>query len=156
MDFKGMVDVSNLIVATMQEAMNNMGLNGDLILAQVKNAIGAESIQNLMVSSGIKIEGTDVTSVLQSWKAAMNELGAAQRCEIVSNGSSEIVVDLGECVFAPATAIIRGDDKEAIPPCPFIGMLSASLTKATGKVFDLTRCQFKPEMNTSIFTLVAE
>lgn len=156
MEYKELVDLSNLVIAILQGAMGRMGLSSELILAQVKDHMTSKEVQDILAGYGLKIDGSDVKSVADSWAEVVKKIGAAQRLNFEKIDDSQIVVDLGECAFAPATKIIRGDDREAIPPCPFIAMLIAALEVNTGKTATLDRCQFKPEMNTSVFTIGLE
>lgn len=156
MEYRQLVDVSNLIISVLQGAMGRMGLSPELILAQVKDHMTTDEVQNILDQYGLKIAGSDAKSVTDSWVEAVKKIGAAQRVIVQKSDDSQVVVDLGECAFAPATQIIRGDDKEAIPPCPFIAMLSAALEVNTGKSASVDRCEWKPELNTSIFTISLE
>ncbi|MFW9843712.1 MAG: hypothetical protein ACFFEV_03985 [Candidatus Thorarchaeota archaeon] len=156
MEYKELLDLSNLVISVMQGAMGRMGLSPDLILAQVKDHMTSTEMQDVFSNYGLKISGSDVKSISDSFVSTMNELGAAQRCIVEKADDSELVIDIGECAFAPATKIIRGDDREAIPPCPFISMLSAAIEVNLGKSASVERCQWKPELNTSVFTISLE
>ncbi|MHA1961917.1 MAG: hypothetical protein ACW99U_17045 [Candidatus Thorarchaeota archaeon] len=156
MEYKNLVDVSNLVIAVLQGAMGRMGLSSDLILAQVKDHMGTEEVQDILSGYGLKIDGSDVKSITDSWVEVVKKIGAAQRVIVENSDESQVVVDLGECAFGPATKLIRGDDKEAIPPCPFIAMLTAALEVNAGKTANVERCEWKPELNTSVFTIGLE
>lgn len=155
MEYKQLLDTSNVVVAAMAKALENMGLSSPLIISQVATILNGE-VKDLAASTGLNVNGSDVKSVTESFVAEMKKLGAAQRVELVSAGDSEVVMDLGECVFAPATKAIRGNDLTMIPPCPFMAVLTAALKAGTGKDFGVTTCEWKPELNTSIFTLSSE
>jgi hypothetical protein len=155
MEYKQLMDTSNVVIAAMTKALQNMGLSSPLIISQVADFLNGE-VKGLVDSTGIAVEGTDVKSVAESFVTEMKKLGATQRVELVSTGDSEVVIDLGECVFAPATKAIRGTDRTMIPPCPFMAVLTAALNAGTGAHFGVTKCEWKPEQNTSIFTLTAE
>ncbi len=156
MEYKDLLDLSNLVVSVMQGAMGRMGLSPELILAQIKDHMTSKEIQDVFKSYGLKIEGSDVKSITDSFVDVMKKIGAAQRVIIEKVDESQVVIDMGECAFAPATKIIRGDNKEAIPPCPFISMLTAAIEVNTGKTTNVERCQWKPELNTSVFTIGLE
>lgn len=155
MEYKQLMDTSNVVVAGLVKSVLNMGINVPLLHSQMASILNHEA-KDLVAHTGVNIEGTDVKSVAESFVAEMKKLGATQRVELVSTGDSEVVIDLGECVFAPATLAVRGNDRTVIPPCPFIGMLIAALNERTGTYFGVTKCEWKPELNTSIFTLTAE
>jgi hypothetical protein len=156
MEYRELVDISNLVISVLQGAMGRMGLSSELILAQVKDHMESKDIQDTFAQHGLKVDGSDIKSVTDSWVGAVKKIGAAQRVIIEDVGDSKVVVDIGECVFAPATQAIRGNDKETIPPCPFIAMLTAALEVNTGKTANVDRCEWKPELNTSIFTISLE
>jgi hypothetical protein len=155
MEYKQLLDTSNVVVAAMAKALENMGLSSPLIISQVAGILNDEA-KELAASTGISINGSDVNSITDSFVEEMKKLGAAQRVELVSVGDSEVVIDLGECIFAPATKAIRGSDLTMIPPCPFMAVLTAALKAGTGKDFGVTNCDWKPELNTSVFTLSTE
>lgn len=156
MEYRQLVDVSNLVIAVLQGAMGRMGLSPELILAQVKDHMTTKEVQEILNGYGLKIEGSDVKSVTDSWVDAVKKIGAAQRVIIQNTDDSHVVVDIGECAFAPATKVIRGNNKEAIPPCPFVAMLTAALEVNTGKAANVDRCEWKPELNTSVFSISLE
>jgi hypothetical protein len=156
MEYKNLLDLSNLVISILQGSMGRMGLSSELILAQVKDHMATPEIQNTFDGYKMKITGADVQSVVKSWEDVTKEIGATQRVIIEDLSDTQVVVDIGECAFATATKIIRGDDKDAIPPCPFIAMLTAAIEVNTGKNTVVESCKWKPELNTSVFTISME
>jgi len=65
-------------------------------------------------------------------------------------------MDLGECIFASATKVFRGDDLNFIPPCPMMSILYGAIEAKTGKKGFIESCLWKPDENTSIFTVKLE
>ena len=158
MEYKQLLDTSNVVVAGLIKSVLDMGINVPLLHSQMANILNNEA-KDLLAHTGVIIEGTDVKSITESFVVEMKKLGATQRAELVSTSDSEVVMDLGECIFAPATLAVRGGrggDRTIIPPCPFIGMLIAALNVRTDKDFSITKCDWKPELNTSIFTINGE
>ena len=133
-----------------------MGLSSELILAQVKDHMTLKEVQDTLSSYGVVIEGSDIKTIVESWSESVRNIGAAQRLNVEIKSDSQIIVDIGECVFAQATAHIRMEDPKTIPPCPFVSMLTAAIEVNTGKMTNITECEYKPELNTSIFTVVVE
>ena len=155
MDYKGLLDTSNAVMVAVAESMVNMGLEIPLIWTQMANAFQGNAKQ-LLESLGLNIVGNDVISVTNSFASEMLKAGAVQRCNIVSVDETKIVVDMGECIYAPATTVIRGDDMTMIPPCPMMAILYAALNELTGKHCTVESCQFMPELNASTFTVSVE
>ncbi|MFW9846056.1 MAG: hypothetical protein ACFFD6_04875 [Candidatus Thorarchaeota archaeon] len=152
MDYKGLLDTSNAVMVAVAEAMGNMGLDIPLIWTQMANAFQGNA-KDLLSQLGLNIEGNDVKSVVESFASEIKNSGAVQRCNIVSLSDDELVMDIGECIFAPATTIIRGGDANMIPPCPMMAILYAAVNEKTGRHCTVTKCEFHPEVNASDFTV---
>lgn len=155
MDYKGLLDTSNAVIVAIAESMVNMGLDIPLIWTQMANAFQSNA-KPLLGDLGLNIEGSDVKSVVESFATEIKKTGAVQRCNVVSLSDSELVMDIGECIFAPATTVIRGGDPNMIPPCPMMAILYAALNEKTGTNCTVTGCKFNPELNASDFTVQLE
>ncbi len=155
MEYKGLLDTSNAVMVAVAEAMVNMGLDIPLIWTQMANAFQGDA-KGLLGALGLNIQGSDVASITDSFAKEILKSGAVQRCNIVSASDNEIKVDIGECIFAPATAIIRKGDDTMIPPCPMMAILYAALNEKTGKNCVVTKCQYFPDQNASTFTVSLE
>jgi hypothetical protein len=155
MDYKGLLDTSNAVMVAVAEAMTNMGLDIPLIWTQMANAFQGNA-KGMLTDLGLKIEGNDVASVVESFSSEIKKTGAVQRCNVVSVSEEEIKVDIGECIYAPATTIIRNGDNDMIPPCPMMAILYSALNEKTGKHCTVTKCDFKPDLNASVFTVALE
>ncbi|MFX1520416.1 MAG: hypothetical protein ACFFCD_10900, partial [Promethearchaeota archaeon] len=77
-----------------------------------------------------------------------------QRVNILEATDEKLVVDIGECIFAPATKKLR--EKEEIPPCPMIGILQGTIQSALNKKLRIANYEYKPELNSSVFTMNVE
>ncbi len=155
MEYKGLLDTSNAVMVAVAEAMVNMGLDIPLIWTQMANAFQGDA-KGMLSSLGLNIQGSDVASIAQSFATEIKKSGAVQRCEIISATDDELKVDIGECIFAPATTIIRKGDANMIPPCPMMAILYATVNEKTGKNCTVTSCQYTPEVNASVFTVALE
>ena len=155
MDYKQLLDASNGIMVAVSEAMTNMGLDIPLIWTQMANAFQGDA-KGFLADMGLNIEGSDVTAIANSYAAEMKRVGLTQRVNIVSASDSELVVDIGECIFAPATTVIRGGDPNMIPPCPMMAILYGIINERTGKHCTVEKCEFQPELNASTFTVSLE
>ncbi len=156
MDYKQLLDVSNLIVASVARSITRMGLSGDLIITQVATEMESDDIQKSIAHSGLEVTGTDVDSVLNSFNEQMAKLGAVQKIDIQKISDSEYKINLGDCALIPATQLIRGDNPTLIPPCAWMALLSSSIEKKTSNTSVVTACRWKPDSNTCEFTLSVE
>ncbi|MFW9803935.1 MAG: hypothetical protein ACFFFC_14830 [Candidatus Thorarchaeota archaeon] len=152
MDYKGLLDTSNAVMVAVADAMVSMGLDIPLIWTQMANAFQGDA-KDILGQLGLNIVGNDVKSVVESFASEIKKSGAVQRCNIVSLTDDEFVMDIGECIFAPATTIIRGGNNNMIPPCPMMAILYAALNEKTGRHCTVTKCEFNPELNASDFTV---
>ena len=155
MDYKQLLDASNGIMVAVSEAMTNMGLDIPLIWTQMANAFQGDA-KGFLADMGLKIEGSDVKSIADSYATEMKRVGLTQRVNIITATDSELVVDIGECIYAPATSMIRGGDANMIPPCPMMAILYGIINERTGKHCSVAKCEYKPELNASIFTVNVE
>jgi hypothetical protein len=155
MEYKGLLDTSNAVMVAVAEAMVNMGLDIPLIWTQMANAFQSDA-KGLLGSLGLNIQGNDVASIAESFAIEMKKSGAVQRCNIVSANDNELKVDIGECIFAPATTIIRKGDNNMIPPCPMMAILYATINEKLGKNCVVTKCEFFANLNASTFTVSLE
>ncbi|MFX1477077.1 MAG: hypothetical protein ACFFCI_02990 [Promethearchaeota archaeon] len=153
--YKQLLDISNATLVAMGKSMINMGLNIPLVWNECANVF-ENSAKNMLKDAGMVIDGNDVQTISESFVNKVKELGFCQRAEILELTNDKIVVDLGECIFASATKVFRGTDRNFIPPCPFMSMLYSTITEKTGKIGYIESCQWKPEENTSVFTVKLE
>ena len=155
MDYKQLLDASNGIMVAVSEAMTNMGLDIPLIWTQMANAFQGDA-KGFLTDMGLNIVGNDIKSIADSYAVEMKRVGIVQRVNIVSASDTELVVDIGECIYAPATTIIRGGDPNMIPPCPMMAILYGVINQQTGKHCSVVKCEFHPELNASTFTVNVE
>ncbi len=155
MDYKQLLDASNGVMVAVAEAMTNMGLDIPLIWTQMANAFQGDA-KGFLTDMGLNIVGNDIKSIADSYAVEMKRVGIVQRVNIVSASDTELVVDIGECIYAPATTIIRGGDPNMIPPCPMMAILYGIINERTGKHCSVTKCEFFPELNASTFTVILE
>ncbi|MFW9828229.1 MAG: hypothetical protein ACFFEY_11580 [Candidatus Thorarchaeota archaeon] len=154
-NYKQLLDISNATLVAMGKAMINMGLNIPLVWNECANVF-ENSAKNLLKDSGLVIEGDDVQSITENFTKKVKELGFCQRADVLELSDEKLVIDLGECIFASATKVFRGNDRDFIPPCPFMSMLYSTISEKTGKIGYIEKCQWKPEQNTSVFTVRLE
>ncbi|MFW9787747.1 MAG: hypothetical protein ACFFE2_10455 [Candidatus Thorarchaeota archaeon] len=155
MEYKGLLDTANAVMVAVADAMVNMGLDIPLIWTQMANAFQGDA-KPMLSDLGLNIEGDNVKSIVESFVTEIKKSGAVQRCNVVSLTDTELVMDIGECIFAPATTVIRAGDFNMIPPCPMMAILYAALNEKTGTNCTVTKCQFYPDRNASDFTVLLE
>ncbi|MFW9977980.1 MAG: hypothetical protein ACFFEJ_07885 [Candidatus Thorarchaeota archaeon] len=156
MEYKQLLDVSNLIVASIARSITRMGLSGDLIIAQVATEMESDDIQKTIAHSGLEVTGTDVDSVLNSFNMQMTKLGAVQKIDIQKTSDTEVIIRLSDCGLIPATQLIRGNNPTLIPPCAWMALLSSSVEKNTENTSVISACQWKADSNTCEFTVLME
>ena len=154
--YKQLLDLTNAMTGVTVNSLMNMGLNIPLIWNEFANSFGSDGVKGMVEDSGIKIEGSDVKSITESFLKQVKEAGFCQRAEALEISDNKLVIDLGECVLATVTKVLRGNDLTMIPPCPFMAMLYGAIEKNTGKTGSIESAQWKPEENTTIFTLTLE
>jgi len=133
----------------------NMGLNIPLVWNEIANVYG-NSAKTMLSDLGLKIEGSDVKSITEDFVKKIKETGFCQRANIIEATDNKVIIDLGECIFGSATQVFRGDDINFIPPCPMMSILYNAIEVQTDKKGYIESCQWKPDENTSIFTVKLE
>ena len=154
-NYKQLLDMSNTTLVAMGKTMINMGLNIPLVWNELANVFGKEA-KAMLKDTGMEIVGSDVKSITEDFAKKIKEIGFCQTADIIEASDDQIVIDLGECIYAPATTLFRGGDMSFIPPCPMMGILYSAIESQTGKKGYIEKCEFKPDKNTSIFTVKLE
>jgi hypothetical protein len=158
MEYKELLNMSNIIIAVLSKSMMNMGLSGELIISQVSDQFMTKEIQLLMADVDTNISGEDL-EFLQSFGEKLLETGAVQKVDIepiVEPGNRSFKIGIGDCCFMPATQAIRSGDSTIIPPCPWLSFLTAAATAKAGEPVNVIACNWKPELNTCEFTIQKE
>lgn len=154
-NYKQLLDMSNATLVAMGSAMVNMGLNVPLVWNEIANVFG-NGAKHMLADLGLKPEGSDVKSIAEDFAVKIKKLGFCQRAIVMEATDSKLVIDLGECIFGSATKVFRGDDLNFIPPCPMMSILYSAVEAQTGKKGFIESCLWKPENNTSVFTVNLE
>ncbi len=154
-NYKQLLDMSNATLVAMGSAMMNMGLNIPLVWNEIANVFG-DGAKHMLSDLGLKPEGSDVKSITEDFANKIKEIGFCQRANVIEATDNKVIIDLGECVFGSATKVFRGTDLNFIPPCPFMSILYSAIEKQTGKKGFIESCLWKPEENTSIFTVTLD
>lgn len=155
-EYRRLMDFSNALVGVTVDALMNMGLNIPLIQNEMANAFTKGKGRDFLRDSGLTIEGDNVETITNSFAEKIKEVGLCQRANVLEISDEKVVIDLGECILAPVTKKIRGDDVHKIPPCPMMAILYGEIEDKTGKRGKIEKALWKPEENTTIFTLNLE
>jgi hypothetical protein len=155
-NYKQLLDFANALTGVAVESFVDMGLTIPLMWNQMSTSFVKDGVKNLLKDSGVDIQGTDVKSITEDFAKKIKEAGFCQRANILEVNDEKVVIDLGECILAPITKVLRGADLNKIPPCPMMALLYGSIEQKTGKRGSIEKAQWKPEQNTTIFTLKLE
>ena len=155
-NYKQLLDFTNALTGVAVESLLNVGLNIPLVWNQMALSFANDGLSKMLADSGLTLEGNDVTTITNDFAKKIKEVGFCQRANILELSDEKIVIDLGECVLAPITKSIRGNDLNMIPPCPMLAILYGTIEKKTGKKGEIEKAEWKPQENTTIFTLKLE
>ena len=156
MDARKLTNISNAAISALVLSMENMGINLSLIWSQLANAFQDEHIRGILSDLGLQVKGDDVKSITESFMDEMMKSGMIQRMNVTSASDTEIVLDLGDCVFTQAGHAARGEGRDIIPPCSIMAILYSIINRTTGKNLQITKYEFKPETNSCYFTIKVE
>jgi len=155
-EYKDLLNFLNASFGVAVDSLTTMGLNIPLISNQMADSFHSDGVKGLLADCKLDIDGSDVKSITEDFVKKIKQVGFCQRANIVEVNDSKVVIDLGECVLAPITKVIRGTDLNKIPPCPMMALLYGTINKKTGKTGSIEKAEWKPEENTTIFTLNLE
>ncbi|MFX1322771.1 MAG: hypothetical protein ACFFAQ_14130 [Promethearchaeota archaeon] len=155
-NYKQLSDFLNAMTGVTVESLLNMGLNIPLIWNEFSNSFNKDGVKGFLKDCGLVIEGSDVKSITEDFAQKIKEVGFCQRANIIEANDNKVVIDLGECILAPVTKVIRGTDLNKIPPCPMMALLYGTIETKTGKKGSIEKAEWKPKENTTIFTLNLE
>ncbi|MFX1453514.1 MAG: hypothetical protein ACFFCM_21975, partial [Promethearchaeota archaeon] len=105
MNYKALLDFSNATIIAMNEAMSQMGLDTSLVWTQMAMAFKTKA-EGMLADVGLEIKGNDIKSITESFAEQIKKNGLCQVVDILEINDSKIVIDMGECILAPATHII--------------------------------------------------
>ena len=156
MNYKALLDFTNAMTVATNEAWELMGLESDLIRNQLAAAFDGAA-KTLLADVGLDINGNDVKTITDSFAKEIQKVGLCQRVKVLETSDSKIVIDIGECILAPATHVLaKNGNADFIPACPMMEILYAKIKDGTGKFCSTEKCERKVAENTSIFTVKVE
>lgn len=154
-NYKQLSEFLNASIVAWIEAMEKMGLNSDLVWGQMANAL-KDGASMFLKDAGLSLEGSDVKTLSEDFAKKIKEVGFCQRADLLEVTDDKVVIDLGECILAPATRKLRNNDLEMIPPCPMLAILYSNIEEKTNKRGYIEKALYKPQENSTIFTIHLE
>jgi hypothetical protein len=155
MEYKQLLDITNVLIVAAVTCLMNMGLSSPLIWTQLSEVLGSAA-KGLVDDLKLDVVGNDVESVTKTFAAGLKKIGACQIVELQRVDDSEIELGLGECVFAPACAALRGGDDNSTPPCSHTAMLASAIRGYTGRTASIEHYTWKPNASTCSFKMSVE
>lgn len=157
MEYRQLVDVSNAAMVSLIESMFNMGLDVSLIWTQMAQALKEDGL-DMLEQAGVKITGNDVQSVTNSFAEEFKKVGIVHIANVEEVTEDRVVIELGECVFMPATAKVREklNDVNALVPCPVLAALAGQIEQITGKHAYQEAATYLPERSSTRFVMILE
>jgi len=151
MEYKQLLDFSNATLVAIVQAIRNLGLDIPFGMTAMVGKVFASDAKELLNHAGVSVDGNDAPSIANNFAESIKSVGLCQRVNVLEATDEKLVIDIGECVFAPATKVLR--KKEEIPPCPMMAILQGTLDSTLKKKFRITGYEYHPELNASTFTL---
>jgi hypothetical protein len=153
MDARGYNALLNTFMYGYGTALSRM-LDMKLVNRQVGDALlSTEYGTKFLESMGFKTpKGKDAKSITEDYGKQFKDIGITNTFDIISASDEKLELDIGMCVFASATSAFRDGGVE-IPPCPVVGLLLSVIDKNMKKHGVVTGCEYKPESNSSVFTI---
>jgi hypothetical protein len=126
----------------------------NLINRQLGEALlKTEEGQGFLKTLGFRVPtDRDVRKIAENFADQFKKLDITQRFNIEESNDGLLVLDIGMCVFASATAAFRANGAQ-IPPCPIVGLLLSLIDKNVDKHGIVKSCVYHPDLNTSTFTI---
>ncbi len=155
-DYKKLLEFTNAAFVAMTQELADMAVGIPLIWNQMGKSFqkGAHAMLN---DAGIlPLSGNDVPSIAKNFADKLKSSGLCQRVNALEATDTKLVIDIGECVLGQATQRLATLYPNMIPPCPMLAMLASEIDRITKKKSHIEACQYKPELNTRIFTLKFE
>lgn len=157
MDARGYNSLLNVTMYGFGTALNNLvDLNMvRLVIRQFGEAlVNSEYGPKFLHAIGFEppTDGKDLATVVNAYADAFKKSAITQTFDVVEVGEDHMVVDIGMCVFASATAAFRAQGVE-IPPCPVVGILMAGINKNLGINGKVSKAVHQPEKNSTLFTI---
>jgi len=157
MDVRKLIDFLNYVVVAYNEALENVGLDSQLVNAQMARAFKEKAAHIIKDDFSLNIEGNDVQSIVKSFIERIKATGICQRTELVNISDSNLTIRMGDSILNQADKILLRDKPTGyIPPSPIISMLSAFLEEGAKKSCSIEKYEFIPEENSSQFTIKLE
>ncbi len=142
----------NMFMYGLGSALNEL-IDMRLVNIQLSKKLLSDKGKLFMQDVGIPvIEDTDVKTIAEKYRDALKNKEITQHFDILEIDEEHAKLNIGQCVFAPATRAFR-DSGMKIVPCPIVTLLLGIIRKNAhlhGTVQDMV---YHPETNSSVFTI---
>jgi hypothetical protein len=152
MDEREMNAFLNMMMYGFGEALSQL-VDIRLVNQQLAKALLTDKGKMFMQDVGIPvIEDTDLEIVVKKYRDAMKSKKITQRFEILELDKTHAKLDIGQCVFAPATKVFRESGMKVVP-CPIVTLLLGIILRNAGLHGVISDFTYKPETNSTEFTI---
>jgi len=155
MDYR---ELSNLACATLisvVEAAADMGIDIPLLWNRMTYSM-ENSLKGILKDANIDFSGNTAESIAKNFADNIKKLGACQRVDLREASNNKIVIALGDCIFNVAAKYLRHGKNDFIPLCPITAILGGRLEAILDKKVHIEQCEWHPEINSCVFTLLME
>jgi len=157
MEMRKLIDFLNFVVVAYNEALENVGLDSQLINAQMARAFKEKAAHIIRDDFALDITGDSIQDIIKSFSERIKETGICQKTEIIEISDTNLTLKTGDSILNQADKILLRDrPNDYIPASPIISILSSFLEEKTGKNCIIQKYEFIPDENSSQFTITLE
>lgn len=142
----------NMFMYGLGSALNEL-IDMRLVNIQLSKKLLTDQGKLFMQDIGIPfIEDSDMKSITEQYRDALKNKDITQYFEILELDEEHAKLNIGQCVFAPATKMFRESGMKIVP-CPIVTLLLGIIRKNThlhGTVQDMV---YHPETNSTVFCI---
>jgi len=154
MDKKKFITFLNFIVVAYNEALENIGLNSNLINSQMSKAFSKKALNLLEKNLQIKIEQNDLNSILNSFEDFIRTFDICKDFKISKLEDDIIKIEFKNSIFNQADKLmVHNKPKNYIPPSPIISMLSSFLENSSGQFCQILKYTFNVNEKSSEYII---
>ena len=148
MELKQLLDLTNLVIASISRSTMKMGLSGELMITQVASELASDDMQRGMIERHAeKLRGKTPHAMGKLFFQALIYAGAIQKMDGERLSDGKFKMCLGDCIFLPSCTLIRDGDNTVIAPCPWMSIFSSVINTNTDLKMDIDSCVYSPEVN---------
>ncbi len=148
--------IMNLVVYSIARGMTNLMSDTKLVARQAGFALLDTKASELLKVLGfpeIK-DGETVDEIVKKITNFLVEKGIVGKVDILELTENNLKLEIRDCIFSQTSRMLRTDGLE--PICPVVGLLIASVRKATGKELTIKSNTFEKTKNSETFDISIE